>query len=514
MHTPDAVFEPVVQMQGICLSFGDTRALDTVDLDLHSGEIHALLGENGAGKSSLIKVLAGIYQASSGRISIRGQERQLSDVRAASACGIAVIHQELNLVDSLSVVDNIYLCREPRTALGLPDRAAMRNGAQAVLDALGFVADSGQTVGSLRMGEKQMVEIAKALIAQASVLIMDEPTSALSPAETAALHVQCRALRDRGLAIVLITHHLHEVFELADRITVLRDGKKVGSWLTPEVQSPQDLVSLMIGKKFAGTAAWQHAQTAGQGAGSLLSAEHLRLNRRARTVLDVSFSVGYGEVLGLSGLLGAGKTETLEALFGLSPYQRSGRILLHGQETNFTAPHQATAAGLALVTEDRKRDGLLLALDMEANFLLPNLQGLARYPLYHPGSARTQTEANAKHFNVRYHDIAQASGTLSGGNQQKLIIGKWLLRRPTLLLLDEPTRGVDTAAKADIYKLIREAVAAGTSVIIASSEIDELMLVCDRILVLYAGRESGTLTRSDFSVDALIQLAAAPAQAA
>ena len=502
-------------MQGVSVSFGGTQALADVDFDLQAGEIHAIAGENGAGKSTLMKVLAGIYQADRGEVMLRDTPVRFADVRAASAAGIALIHQELNLVDSLSAVDNIFLGKALRTRLGLPDRAAMRRQASSVLATLGFPADPLQPVGALRMGERQLVEIAKALIADASVLIMDEPTSALSATETEALHALCRRLREQGLGIVLITHRLQEIFTLADRITVLRDGRRIGTWPVPEVESPMALVSLMIGKKFTGIGekASVPVDASANGDGALLSVQGLTLHKQARAVVeDLSFDLMPGEVLGLSGLLGAGKTEVLEALFGISPHQRSksskSSVRWRGRAVDFRSPHEAVEAGIAMVTEDRKRDGLLLERDLEMNFLLPNLAALPSYPFYRPGSALSQAAANAAAFNVRYKYIAQPAGTLSGGNQQKLIIGKWLLREPRLLLLDEPTRGVDTAAKAEIYGLIRAAVAKGMTVLIASAEIDELMLLCDRIVVLSAGRATGTLSRERFSSDALISLAA------
>jgi ribose transport system ATP-binding protein len=495
-------------MEAVSLSFGGTQALDGVDFDLLPGEIHAIAGENGAGKSSLMKILAGIYQPERGKLALGDKPVRLDGVAAATAQGIAVIHQELNLVDSLSAVENVFLGKELRTRWRLPDRAAMRQRALAVLDSLGFPADPQLPVGGLRMGEKQLVEIAKALMAQASVLIMDEPTSALSPSETEALCDLCRRLRDRGMGIVLITHRLQEMFLLADRITVLRDGRLIGTWPTAEIESPAALVSLMIGRKFSAIGDKAAASLSAADA-PILSIKRLSVHTPVRKVVDeVSLDVRAGEVLGLSGLLGAGKTEILEALFGVSPHRVSGRIIWRGRDVHFDEPFQAVEAGMAMVTEDRKRDGLLLDQDLEANFLLPSLARLPRYPLYDPGSARRQTLAHAAAFNVRCKHIDQTGGTLSGGNQQKLVIGKWLLHRPRLLLLDEPTRGVDTAAKAEIYGLIRSATQDGMTVVIASSEIDELMLLCDRIVVLCAGRATGKLARDAFSADALIRLAA------
>lgn len=503
-----AVAPHLVRMTGVSLSFGGTQALDNVDFDLEAGEIHAIAGENGAGKSTLMKILAGIYQPARGELMLRGEPTQLLGVAAAQAEGIVVIHQELNLVDSLSAVENVFLGKELLKRWRLPDRERMRSRSEAVLRSLGFPADPQAPVGALRMGEKQLVEIAKALIADATVLIMDEPTSALSDTETQALYVLCRRLRAQGIGIVLITHRLEEMFLLADRITVLRDGKKIGTWPTSQVDSPAALVSLMIGKKFSALGD-KAPMLPRQHAACVLAVEHLALITPARRLVDdVSFSISAGEVLGLSGLLGAGKTEILEALFGISPHRIEGRIRYCGLSVAFREPYEAVEAGIAMVTEDRKRDGLLLDQDLEANVLLPNLGQLPGYPLYRARAARTQAAALASAFNVRHKFLEQPAGTLSGGNQQKLIIGKWLMRRPRLLLLDEPTRGVDTAAKAEIYALIRKATESGLTVLIASAEIDELMLLCDRIVVLGEGRMTGTLQRAEFSADSLLRLAA------
>lgn len=513
MATPAAGAQ-LVRMRDISLMFGGTTALDCVDFELVAGEIHALAGENGAGKSSLIKMLAGIYAPERGSIELQGVPTVLDSTAAASAAGIAVIHQELNLVDSLSAVDNLFLGKEMRGRWGLPDRSAMQRKAHDMLGQLGFPADIHLPVGGLRMGERQLVEIAKALLANASVLIMDEPTSALSASEAEVLYGLCRKLRDRGLGVILITHRLQEVFMLSDRITVLRDGRKIGTWATCEIASPAALVSLMIGKPYSALSNRPISALRTRDR-PVLSVTALTLSTAAKRVVDnVSFDVGEGEIFGLSGLLGSGKTEVLEALLGTTPYHRDGEVRYLGQKTNFQDASESVAAGIAMVTEDRKRDGLLLDQGLEVNFLLPNFASLPRYPLYRIGSACVRAAKWAGQFNVRYKFIDQLTGTLSGGNQQKLIIGKWLLRKPRLLLLDEPTRGVDTAAKTDIYGLIRTATDAGLTVVIASAEIDELMLLCDRILVLCAGRATGILAREEFSADNLIRLAAAQHQEA
>ncbi|MDR3101107.1 MAG: sugar ABC transporter ATP-binding protein [Paraburkholderia sp.] len=500
---------PLIEAAGLSISFNGSAVLSSVDFDVMAGEVHALVGENGAGKSSLMKMLGGLYTPDSGTIRVRGVPARLASVNDAIDAGIAVIHQELNLVDTLSAVDNIFLGKEPRTRLGFPDRRAMRVAARNVLDQLGFRADPDTLVGTLRVGEKQLVEIAKSLVADAKVLIMDEPTSALSDAETHALLTLTQRLRERGMGIVLISHRLGEVFAVADRVTVLRDGRRISTLPVAQVESATALVSMMIGKDFAPPERGDDEAPRAQGASSTrVEVRNLTLWGPARAMVrDVSFSVLEGEVFGLSGLLGAGKTEVLEAIYGVSAYAQEGSIAVAGQRRSFRSPDEAAAAGLAFVTEDRKKDGLVLEQSLEANFMLPSLPRVPGFPFYLRRRLHGRVAEQARASRVKHRSLAQPANSLSGGNQQKLIIGKWLMTQPRILLLDEPTRGVDVAAKAEIYRQILDAARAGVTVLIASSEIDELTLLCDRILVLCEGRAKRILPRSDFSGDELIRLA-------
>jgi ribose transport system ATP-binding protein len=497
---------PLVEAAGLSISFNGSAVLSQVDFDVAAGEIHALVGENGAGKSSLMKMLGGLYAPDSGTIRVRGVPTRLASVNDAIDAGIAIIHQELNLVDTLSVVENIFLGKELCTRFGFPDRRAMRLAARGILDQLGFRADPETLVGTLRVGEKQLVEIAKSLVADAKVLIMDEPTSALSDVETHALLTLTRRLRERGMGIVLISHRLGEVFAVADRVTVLRDGRRISTLPVAQVESSTALVSMMIGKDFApperGEDEAPHARS------TSIEVRNLTLWGPARAMVrDVSFSVLEGEVFGLSGLLGAGKTEVLEAIYGVSAYTQEGSITVAGQNRSFRSPNEAAAAGLAFVTEDRKKDGLVLDQSLEANFVLPSLPRVPGFPFYWRRRLSGWIAAQARASRVKHRSLAQSANSLSGGNQQKLIIGKWLMTKPRILLLDEPTRGVDVAAKAEIYRQILEAARSGVTVLIASSEIDELTLLCDRILVLCEGRAKDILPRSDFSGEVLIRLA-------
>jgi ribose transport system ATP-binding protein len=468
--------------------------------------VHALVGENGAGKSSLMKILGGLYSPDAGSIRVRGEPTRMTSVNDATRAGVAIIHQELNLVDTLSAVDNIFLGKEIRTRMGFPDRRAMRAAAAGVLAQLGFRLPPETLVGTLRVGEKQLVEIAKALLADARVLIMDEPTSALSDTETHALLALTKDLRARGIGIVLISHRLGEVFAVADRVTVLRDGRRIATLQMRQVESSQALVSMMIGKDFAPPERTE--AEAPQERPLAVDVRGLTLSGTARALVsDVSFAVQQGEVFGISGLLGAGKTEILEAIFGVSRYRRDGEIRVAGHARTVDSPDRAAAAGLAFVTEDRKKDGLVLDQSLEANLVLPSLSRAPGFPFYRRARMQAWASAQARASNVKHRNLAQDASTLSGGNQQKLIIGKWLMTKPRILLLDEPTRGVDVAAKAEIYRQILAAARDGVTVIVASSEIDELMLLSDRILVMCEGRARGVLTREQFSGDVLIKMA-------
>jgi ribose transport system ATP-binding protein len=498
--------DALIEAAGLSISFNGSAALTSVDFDVTAGEVHALVGENGAGKSSLMKLLGGLYSPDSGDIRVRGEITRLASVNDATRAGIAIIHQELNLVDTLSAVDNIFLGKELRTRMGFPDRRAMQIAASSVLAQLGFRVSPDALVGTLRVGEKQLVEIAKALLADARVLIMDEPTSALSDTETKALLTLVRDLRERGMGIVLISHRLGEVFAVADRVTVLRDGRRIATLPMQQVESSSALVSMMIGKDFAPP---ERSETeAPLERAVAVDVRKLSLWNAARALVqDVSFAVEQGEVFGISGLLGAGKTEILEAIFGAWAYRREGEIQVGETTRASDSPRRAAAAGLAFVTEDRKKDGLVLDQSLESNLLLASLSRAPGFPFIKRKKLHVWAASQARASNVKHRSLGQNASTLSGGNQQKLIIGKWLMTKPRVLLLDEPTRGVDVAAKAEIYRQVLAAARDGVTVIVASSEIDELMLLSDRILVMCEGHSRGVLTREQFSGELLISMA-------
>jgi ribose transport system ATP-binding protein len=499
---------PVLEMRGITKDFSGVAVLKSIDFDLHAGEIHGLMGENGAGKSTLMKILGGIHPDHGGSIEIAGAPARLASPRDASERGVAFIHQELNLVPGLTVAENIFLGREPRRGGCLVKRRQMERDAAALLAALDLRVQPDALVGRLRVGEQQLVEIAKALSLDARILIMDEPTSALSQSEVAALFRVIRGLADRGVAIIYITHRMEEVLHLADRVTVLRDGAVVARMIAGAI-SRRDLIRHMVGRDVQEFFA-RHQTPAGR---VVLEVEDLWLEQpaasagRRRSVDGVSFSVRAGEVLGIAGLLGAGRTELLETLFGASIGEVGGRVRLEGMPIDIGSPAAAKRAGLALVTEDRRRDGLVLDAALDFNLALPTVSELATCGIVSRARERRRAEEAVRQLAVRAKSLAQPVATLSGGTQQKVVIGKWLSTLPKVLLLDEPTRGIDVGTKAEIYKLVAELARSGVATVMVSSELPELLSLSDRILVLREGRPTALLEKADFSAERIIDYA-------
>lgn len=499
----------ILTAEGIGKNFGGITALSDVRFDLRRGEIHALMGENGAGKSTLMKILSGVHAQYDGRVAVDGKEVRFASVRQAEAAGIAIIHQELNLVPEMSVADNIFLGREPRIAGLVIDSRASRRATAALLGRLGIVLDPDVRVGTLRIGEQQLVEIAKALSLSARVLIMDEPTSALSPAECERLFKIARQLAAEGVAIVYISHRIDEVMHLADRVTVFRDGRHVLTRDMSELDQDR-IISAMVGRTL-------HAEPVEDRASAgdvILSVADLALFKPHRkgwrdVLRGVSFDLHAGEILGIGGLLGSGRTEILETLFGSTTGRASGDIRMHGNPVDIRSPRDARRLGLALVTEDRKAQGLHLQSSITDNVALPLVGRLARYGL-RSFSRETGLASDAvRTLGIRCSSVKQAAGTLSGGNQQKVVIGKWLATRPRVLLLDEPTRGIDVGAKREIYDLVfRLAREQGLAIIVVSSEMPELLLLADRILVMAEGRQTGLIARAEATEERIMQLAA------
>ena len=500
--------DQLLTADGVSKSFGGVAALRAVQFDLMAGEIHSLMGENGAGKSTLMKVLSGVYTDYQGTICVDGSPIRFGSVRDAEAAGIAIIHQELNLVPELSVADNIFLGRERLIAGLFVDRKASLNSSRALLERLGIQLDPEVRVATLRVGEQQLVEIAKALSLNARILIMDEPTSALSPGECQRLFKIMRQLSESGVGIIYISHRIDEVMQLSDRVTVFRDGRHV--WTRPRVDLDEDMViAAMVGRSLVGG---ERSPVTASGP-SLLSVRDLSLSiagrRGRREVLrGVSFDLRAGEILGVGGLLGAGRTEILTTIFGSSGGRAGGEIRLDGVAVNIRSPLDARRLGIALVTEDRKTQGLHLHDTIADNVALPLVGRLARFAL----RSIKREEAIAEHMvdvlAVRCEGVDQIASTLSGGNQQKVVIGKWLATRPRVLLLDEPTRGVDVGAKREIYDLIFKLAEEGIAIVVVSSELPELLHLSDRVLVMAEGRQTGILSHAEASEERIMQLAA------
>jgi len=484
---------------GICKSFPGVRALDEVSLCVAPGEVLCVVGENGAGKSTLMKILGGALQPDAGTLRIEGQPIHLTGVPHAQRLGIALIHQELNLADSLDVAANIFLGREPCRAgpLRLIDRSIYA-AAGRVLDSLGVSLSPYRRVGGLSIGQQQLVEIAKALATDARLLVMDEPTAALSPAESERLLAIARGLRARGLGILFVSHRLEEVLQVADRVMVLRDGRLVAMRPRGEVDR-EWLIEAMVGRRLEQEFP---RRAVALGEPRLV----VRDLRRGKRVCGVTFSIRHGEVLGLTGLVGAGRSETARLICG-ADRRDGGTIEVDGRPVELRSPRDGLRAGIALLPEDRKSQGLVLSHSVRHNFSLPNLPRLSRAGWIVRRRERCELEHWLSAAHVRIAAAEQPAGQLSGGNQQKLLLARWLAARCQVLLFDEPTRGVDVAAKFEIYQLINNLAAAGKAVLLISSELPEVMGMCDRILVMQAGRIRGELVAAEATQEQIMRLA-------
>jgi ribose transport system ATP-binding protein len=490
---------PLLELRGISKQFPGVRALDDVSLTIAAGEVHMLLGENGAGKSTLMKILYGAYQADGGEIRYRGERVAITSPAEGRRLGIAVIFQEFSLVPFLSVADNIFLGRE--FGGGVPGRADHRRAraaARKLLASLGIDLDPATPVHRLGVAQQQLVEIAKALSQDARILIMDEPTAALSDRECQRLFAIIRDLRRDGVAIVYISHRLNEVFELGDRITVLRDGRKVAEALPGET-TPDDLVRMMIGRPLDAAFARQVHTTPGEVA---LEVKGLR----SATGLDgVDLMVRTGEIVGLAGLVGAGRTEVARAVFGADAFQ-AGEVRIFGKPLQ-GGPDAQVRLGLGLIPESRKQEGLALIRSIQDNLLMASLWKLFPSGWFRPGEGHRIAAGIADRLRIATPSLARPARLLSGGNQQKIVIGKWLAAGCRLFIFDEPTRGIDVGAKSEIFRLIEELVRQGAAVLMISSEQVEIVQVCDRAYVMREGRVAGHLTREELSEERLLRLA-------
>ena len=499
-------------MSHITKTFPGVRALDGVSLDLHAGEIHAVVGENGAGKSTLMKILGGVYAQYGGEIRVDGKTQRFRSVRESEDAGIAVVFQELSLVRELTVGENIFLGREPNR-FGMVEWEKLFSQAAFLLRELNLEIDPRAAVGTLGTGRQQLVEIAKALSHEARILVLDEPTAALTDTEAESLFAILQNLRARGIGIIYISHRLAEVFRLSDRITVLRDGKTVSS--EPTVESDQQrLIAQMVGREVS-----QLFPETDRAAGEVVfEARHVSAAdpaRRDRLVVDdVSFSLRRGEVLGIAGLMGAGRTELLTALFGASPGRTTGEILFDGKAVRITHPSDAIALGIGFVTEDRKRSGLVLDESVLRNMTLVALERVSGAFVTNESSEIAASGRLFQSLRIKASSLFTIVRTLSGGNQQKVVLAKWLLNEARVLFLDEPTRGIDVGAKAEIYQLIDRLAQSGVAIVLVSSELPEVLGLSDRILVLHEGRISGEFTRAQATPEAVMACAIGQAASA
>ncbi|MFI8995002.1 sugar ABC transporter ATP-binding protein [Streptomyces sp. NPDC053542] len=502
----------LLRVEGVTKSFPGVRALDGVDMSLRAGEVHVLLGENGAGKSTLIKMLSGAHRPDDGRILADGgqdgsrdglHEVHIRSAQDAERLGIATIYQEFNLVPGLTVAENIFLGRQPRTALGLVDKKAMRARAAELLERVRLDVSPNTPVAELGIARLQMVEIAKALSLEARILIMDEPTAVLTSEEVETLFGLVRELRESGVGIIFITHHLEEIGALGDRVTVLRDGRSVDE--VPASTDEDELIRLMVGRDIAEQYPRQRPEEPGA---PLLRVRGLTRNgpKGLPVFQDVGFEVRAGEVVGVAGLVGAGRTEVARAIFGVDAYD-AGTVEIDGTELARGDVRAAMRAGLGLVPEDRKGQGLVLDASLQDNLTLARLHRDTRGGLVDRGAQRREAARVAGRLKVRMSGLAQSARTLSGGNQQKIVIGKWLLTDTKLLILDEPTRGIDVGAKVEIYQLINELTAAGKAVLMISSDLPEVLGMSDRVLVMSQGRLAGELPAAEATQDAVMELA-------
>jgi ribose transport system ATP-binding protein len=491
----------LVRMEGIDKRFPGVHALDQCQFELRRGEVHALCGENGAGKSTLMKVLAGVYPKDAGRIFFNGAEVDIPNPRAAQNLGISIIHQELNLMPHLTVAQNIFIGREPRRAGFLLDDRSINRQAQELFERMHLQhLDPRVRVADLTVATQQMVEIAKALSLNAEVLIMDEPTAALTDTEIDALFRIIRDLRRRGVGVVHISHRLEELKQIADRVTVMRDGRYVATVQTAE-SSIDQIIGMMVGRTILESVP-EVPETPSQEV--VLAAHHLN---RGRAIRDVSLTLKRGEILGLAGLVGAGRTEVARAIFGADRLD-SGSIEVHGRPVRINSPTDAVRYGIGYLSEDRKQFGLALGLDVETNTVLAAVQKFLRLlGVVDPRKTRAIADRQVQGLSIKTPSLRQKVRNLSGGNQQKVVIGKWLTADSNILIFDEPTRGIDVGAKSEIYKLLNDLTRQGKSIIMISSELPEILRMSHRILVMCEGRITGELDVRDATQEKIMQFA-------
>ena len=487
-----------IEMRGIDKSFGSNQVLKQAGFTLESGEVHALMGENGAGKSTLMKILTGVYTKDAGTVLVDGKEVNYKNPQEAEKAGIVFIYQELNVMFDLTVEENLFMGKEIHGKFGICDKKAMQKKAQEALNILGVNISPKTVMAELSVGQQQMVEICKALMADAKVIIMDEPTAALTQSETVALFKVIESLRKKGVSMVYISHRMEEIFELCDRITVLRDGSYIGVKNIPETNM-NEIVKMMIGREIGERYPSRNVK---------IGKEVLKVKELTRkgTFHDVNFSVRAGEVLGVSGLMGAGRTEIMQAIFGNLSYE-SGTIEIDGKEVKISNPRQAMEHGIGFITEDRKTEGLMLDKSIRENISLCNLRRISKSSVISREAEKNMVAEAIKDLHIKCFGSYHECNNLSGGNQQKVVLAKWILTNPKILILDEPTRGVDIGAKKEIYSIINKLAAQGVAIIMVSSELPEVLGMSDNIMVVREGEVRGIISYEEANQDRVMTLA-------
>ena len=487
-----------IEMRGIDKSFGSNQVLKQAGFTLESGEGHALMGENGAGKSTLMKILTGVYTKDAGTVLVDGKEVNYKNPQEAEKAGIVFIYQELNVMFDLTVEENLFMGKEIHGKFGICDKKAMQKKAQEALNILGVNISPKTVMAELSVGQQQMVEICKALMADAKVIIMDEPTAALTQSETVALFKVIESLRKKGVSMVYISHRMEEIFELCDRITVLRDGSYIGVKNIPETNM-NEIVKMMIGREIGERYPSRNVK---------IGKEVLKVKELTRkgTFHDVNFSVRAGEVLGVSGLMGAGRTEIMQAIFGNLSYE-SGTIEIDGKEVKISNPRQAMEHGIGFITEDRKTEGLMLDKSIRENISLCNLRRISKSSVISREAEKNMVAEAIKDLRIKCFGSYHECNNLSGGNQQKVVLAKWILTNPKILILDEPTRGVDIGAKKEIYSIINKLAAQGVAIIMVSSELPEVLGMSDNIMVVREGEVRGIISYEEANQERVMTLA-------
>ena len=490
----------LLQMENISKSFPGVKALDNVTFEVKRGEVHALMGENGAGKSTLMKCLFGIYKPDGGRIMLEGEEVSFANARDALECGVAMVHQELNLALKLSVMDNMFLGRMPRLKKGLPftSERKLYSMTREIFDELGLDIDPREKTENLSVSKKQMLEIARAVSYRAKIIVFDEPTSSLNDKEAEKLFEIINSLREKGCGIVYISHKMDEIFRISDRITIMRDGRYITTEKSNSI-TMDEIIRLMVGRVLSE----RYPEKKNTPNDVILSV--LGLSSERNRLKNISFDLKRGEILGIAGLDGSGRTETLECIFGLRS-RDGGKITLDGDEIYNKTPREAIKNGFALVSEERRASGIFPVLSILENTVISSLGKFNTGPILSQKRMKKATRESIRSLGVKTPNELTRIDTLSGGNQQKVIIGRWLLTNPKIMMMDEPTRGIDVGAKYEIYKLIIDLASDGRSVIIVSSEMSELLGLADRIVVLYEGRTMGVLSREVATQEEIMKL--------